>query len=212
MIKQAAIAALAFGGATLSAPAQAQTGRLCGFLAATDPTVQNGQTQSGILNGGPVSSADADALGEAVATISLKCTIQVGAANANHDGADAASAAGNPSLAVAYVNPTLVSFVSPPGQPVYLCSQVTVNGQVRYYNPVTAAFSVSPNTPCLEAMRQEVDPSPSLLEGLFATISDTIAPVMIGVVDPVLCPVLDGPLDPFESWWSRFWDCPPYDD
>ena len=93
-IAKGAAVALVAGGLNLAsvAPAGATPTiqRRCSFTSITDPTVENGQTQAGEVNGGPITDDS-----QAGATITITCTIQVGGANATHAGADSVSCAGS---------------------------------------------------------------------------------------------------------------------
>ena len=207
-IAKAALVVLAAASLNLgdALPASATPiGRLCSFLSITDLTVEGGQRQTGQTNGGPVT--DDTSVG---ATITLTCTIQVGAANNTHAGADAVALSNTGTGAALLAGQ--MSYVSPEGQPVYLCTQVSVNGTTYYWD--ASATGVHPNLPgnwsstgglCNEAIRQEIFPGP------FAPLLDIVDPILTGIVDPVVCPVL-AVLFPPEGDITGVWDCPPYDD
>ena len=217
-IAKAALVAIAAGSLNLTfvAPAGATPSdqRLCSFASVTDPTVENGQTQTGQINGGPVTD---ERLG---ATITLTCTIQVGGANSTHAGTDAVSLSNTgTNLAAAcvssdhspYWNTGFIcpgvgvtvagqaSYVSPEGQPVYMCTQVTVNGEVYYRDSVNATWSASASVTCSEAISQEILPGPlgpvfdilfPIIDGVLVTLFDALTQFEKDVVDPQLCPQL----------------------
>lgn len=119
-------------------PARAETGLVCKFTSTSDPSAEGNHT--GELSGGPL-FAD-----EPGAQIALRCTIQVG--EATHTAPDAAIATSPTTLAFAVVAPQAVTFTAPPGTPVYLCTEATVNGQPRYYDARTGQWSNNPQTEC----------------------------------------------------------------
>ena len=163
-MRKLVLVAVAFASAAFTIPAAEATPtiqRRCSFTSITDPTVENGQTQAGQINGGPITDDT-----QRGATITITCTIQVGGANATHAGADSVSCAGS-GTGVAEVA-CQASYVSPEGQPVYLCTQVTVNGTTYYWD--ASADPSDPNLPrgnwslsgglCNEAISQEIFPGP----------------------------------------------------
>ena len=166
----------------------------CSFLAVEDPTLPGSGIFSGVIAGGPVVS---DVVG---ATISIRCTLQVGAAASTHAGADSAVASSGSSTQAAVLLPTLVAYFAPPGAPIYVCTAVTINGTTYYSNG--SGWSTSTAASCQLATSQETDP-------ILQPIYDLVDGLLTGLVDPVLCPVLatffppDG--EPF-----GLWNCPPY--
>jgi len=154
-----ALFAGSLGLTALPPPAHAQTGFLCGFTSITDPTVE-GDVQIGEVDGGPLFAADVDNPGEETANIAIRCTIQVGAQGAVHSGVDAADVLSESTPAVTVLPPTAISYVSPPGTPVYLCTTAIVNGQVRYFNETednaTRGWSTSSASLCALAISQEI--------------------------------------------------------
>ena len=184
--------------------------RRCSFTSITDPTVENGQTQTGEVNGGPVTDDT-----QAGASITITCTIQVGGANATHAGADAVACSGN-GIGVAEVA-CQASYVSPEGQPVYLCTQVTVNGTNYYWD--ASAPGVDPNLPgnwsttgglCNEAISQEIFPGAlAPVIGLVFSLAGNRTPVLetieiektlLGSPTVVVSPDVESP---------RNWSCTP---
>lgn len=199
-IAKVAVAAAAVGGLQLGAvaPAEAQTGFLCGFASITDPTVE-GDVQTGEINGGPLAAADTDNPGEEAATIAIRCTIQVGAQGATHAGADAYAATSPTNPGVAVLPAHQFTYVAPSGSPVYLCSSAIVNGQIRYWDSVNdpvdttdGGWQTTSGHDCLLAISQEVDPGDG------------------SELDPIICPPLalvlgsDGDIE-------GVWNCPPYE-
>jgi len=170
-ITRAAVLAVVAGGVSLAAvvPAQAQVpttppaeGRRCTFASVTDPTLPDEEVQTGQINGGPLV---ADQPG---ATIQLICTLQTSAANQAHNGTDACAVIGTPSLQVATAGPATCSYASPEGQPVYMCSQVNINGVPYYWDgdPLSATagtWSLSSSVGCNLAISQEIFPGPICL-------------------------------------------------
>ena len=127
-------------------------GFYCGFASEYDPTIEGGQVQTGVINGGPMVATAPGA------SITLTCTIQVGGANSTHAGDDSVSRSGS-GTQVATVAPDRISYVSPPGQPVYMCNQVTINGTDYYLDDVNFTWAEeNPNVPCGEAIYQETYP------------------------------------------------------
>ena len=174
-VTKLAVLAVVAGSLSLAfvTPAEATpVGRLCSFTSVGDPTVENGQTQMGQINGGPVTDDT-----QAGATITLTCTIQVGAANSTHAGTDAVSLSGTGTGAASVAGQA--SYVSPEGQPVYLCTEVTVNGTVYYRDSVNATWSASASAACGEAISQEIFPGP------LGPVLDMLAPIVDPLVDIV---------------------------
>ena len=104
-----------------------------------DALVENPGTHNGALSGGPFVSADG-------ATMTVRCSVQVSAANSTHAGADAAAASATGSGVTALA--ATVSYVVPEGQPVFVCTQVTFNGVTFYYDETNGTFSLSPSVSC----------------------------------------------------------------
>ena len=217
MIKKIAIVAVAVGGLTLpfAAPADAtpSSRRICSFNSISDPTVEPG-TQIGQVNGGPITDSNL------LATMTLTCTIQVGGANNTHAGVDAASAsATGTNVAAACIHadhqefwdervcpgvgvtlpPTQISYTSTEGQPVYLCTEVSVNGTVYYYDDASGSWSASASATCGEAIQQDLIPEP-----LFSLINS-----ILEQVDPTICPFIAMAFPP-EGDVLGVYDCPPY--
>lgn len=160
MLGRIALAAVVASTLNLSvvAPANAQVdpvadGKRCGLASATDPTIEEGAVQTGIITGGPLVATAPGA------TISMRCTVQVGMSNSTHAGADSCSAATAPQLQSTALPPTLCTYAAPEGQPVFLCTEVTVNGMTWYWDgnpPGTGSWTPSSLGACLEAISQEI--------------------------------------------------------
>lgn len=217
-IAKAAVVAVVAGSLNLgfAAPAGATpVGRDCGFTSVTDPTVENGRTQVGQINGGPVGD---DA--QAVAGVTIACTIQIGADNSTHAGADAfrLSGSGIGTASVAGMG----RYVSPEGQPTYLCTEVTVNGATYYRDSANATWSTNPGVGCADAISQEVFPGPLdpvldtppmdsivlVIDGVATIVFDVLNQLENGIVDPLICPALTIFFPP-DGDVGVFYDCPP---
>lgn len=133
-------------GALLVAPAPAHAapyGQPCDYL----PFSSAGAAQTGWLYGGPIGDDTFP-----TAAITLRCSIQTGGTNSLHFGPDAVVLTGNGD-GTATIPPTLVSFVSEPGQPFYVCTQVTVDNFVTYFwDAVSETWSSSNVVPCAEGL------------------------------------------------------------
>jgi len=145
------LAIAGIGATSVTTPAQAQTGRRCGFSSEFDPT-QEGDTQTGEIHGGPIAN-DVNPGG----TIEIICSIHVGAANSTHAGTAAVSVSSGASTAVAILAPTVVSYVAPFGQPVFMCTRVRLdNSQTLYYDDQNGAFVSSNTAVCGIALYQDL--------------------------------------------------------
>ena len=133
-------------------PLPVADGFYCGFASEYDPTIEGGQVQTGVINGGPMVATTPGA------SITLTCTIQVGGANSTHAGDDSVSRSGS-GTQVAVVAPDRISYSSPPGQPVYMCNQVTINGTTYYWHDTDFVWSLTNDAPCGEAIYQETYPT-----------------------------------------------------
>lgn len=150
-LARVAVAATAFGSATLAVapPAQAQAeGVRCGLTSAADPTAE-ADIYTGELHGGPLTVT-----ADPTASITLKCTVQVGATGQVHAGPDAASASAS-GTGTAVLPPTAVSYAAPPSADVYLCTEVNVNGVTYYYDEANGIWSQSSSASCVLAISQE---------------------------------------------------------
>ena len=224
-MRKVVIAAVALASAAFAVPAEAQSdpvGRRCSFTSVTDPTVENGQTQTGQINGGPIGQPDNPA-----ATVTLTCTIQVGAANSQHSGGASVSCTATNTGATSLA--CQASYVSPEGQPVYLCTEVTISGKGTFYwdanlNEGAGGWSRTGGL-CNEAISQEIFPGPLapvldllfpildeiivIVDGVLTTVFDAITQLEKDVVDPIVCDALKD-LFPPDGDIPGFWDCPPY--
>ena len=205
-IAKAAVVAVAAASLNVAytAPAHATpAGRLCSFTAVTDPTVENGQTYAGQINGGPVT--DDTQVG---ATITLTCTIQVGAGNNTHAGADAVALSNTGTGAVSVAGQA--SFVSPDGQPVYLCTEVTVNGTTYYRDSVAATWSSSNTAACGEAISQEIFPGPlgPVIDIIFPITDAALAEMCLQAPGTIIPPYYERRPDGIYVLGIKVWDCP----
>ena len=173
------------------------SGRECSFTSVTDPTVENGQTQAGQINGGPIGD-----LNQPTATVTLTCTIQVGAANSTHAGADAVALSGTGTGFASVAGQA--SYTSPEGQPVYLCTQATINGTTYYLDETNSEWTFNSSAGCGEAISQEILPGP------LAPVFTIVDQLFVDVIDPTICPTLATLFPPEGDIPELGWDCPPY--
>lgn len=125
-------------------------GLTCGLVSTTDQ--QDPERQTGIVYGGPLVATDP------LATIQMTCTIQVGWMNTTHSGVDSCVAMSQPTVQVTVLPPSLCSYPYREDEPISLCTQVEVGGQVHYWDPTATggvldlpgAWSTSPDVPCVE--------------------------------------------------------------
>lgn len=140
-------AALSAGPATSSDPTRI-AGSSCGSDLVEDATAESGDVLTGSMYGGPI-YAGSEA--RPVTGVYLICTLQVGAENSTHAGADAASAA-TWGVGPTSVLPGSVSILAPVGVEVYQCSEVwidTNDGHVTLFlNALTQTFDPSPFVDC----------------------------------------------------------------
>lgn len=212
--RKAIALAVVAGGLNLAvvAPVQAQTldpaeGQVCGLVSITDPTIENGEVKVGEVQGGPLVATSA------AATIQLRCTVQVGASNSTHSGADTACVIESAtSIQTAVITPTPCWFPAQQGQPVFLCSQAIINGRDYYYDSFTGTFSPSSGTACTEAFAHDFS---------LGEVLELLDDVMTGLVHPVTCPVVGIPTfilpgiveisgGDIKVLGVHVWDCPPY--
>ena len=165
-------------------------GRACSFASVTDPTVENGETQTGQVNGGPLAAPES--------AVSMRCAIHVG--NGTHAGTAAVSASAGPERDVVALAPTPVSYLSPEGQPVYLCTQATVDGTTWYRDGDT--WTANSSSSCALAISQEIFPGP--LQPVLDLIDQ------LNCQDPCICEWLQI-LFPPEGDIPGIFDCPPYE-
>lgn len=146
MRKLAAVMLAVAGLWTTAGPAGAThvaSGNTCGFWSVTDSTAEPG-VQFGQISGGPVTATNTPA------TVTVKCTLQVG--SATHSGVDNATVAATGSQS-ATVPATFVNYLWDVGLPVYLCTEWTVtdvSGTATYYYD-GATFSTSSAVSCVQA-------------------------------------------------------------
>lgn len=180
---------------TAAARAPAAT---CGLVSVTDLFTDQ-QPEVGVLFGGPLAP-----VAPLAATVTMTCTVQTGAANAGHSGTDAVSA----TSPLATIGATAavaapVHFHAAEGQPVFVCTEVVVNGVTYYWDAAGLAWSTSSAVPCAQAIAQELYPL------LLTPALDALDPVS-DEIDPIVCPILEGPLiDVHRLIVGAVWDCPP---
>lgn len=223
---RAALLALVAGGLNLAValPAQAGPGnpvegRRCSFASVTDPAGED-EVQTGQVNAGPLVATAPGA------TIQIICTIQVGAANSAHNGANSCEVKSLVSIQTATIPPAedngaeppppLCSYLSPEGQPVYMCTSVIVNGVQYYWDatpPGTGSWTTSSGAFCDEAITQEIFPGPL---GPFLVLAESVLCSTLQTVGPLIPPGLEsiiyiGPDGDLYIGGIWIFDCPPYD-
>jgi hypothetical protein len=182
------------------APVHAETrihGVLCWFASLTDPSAEAG-TQTGEITAGPA-VIDDRATPPGVHSGHFVCTIQVGAANGTHAGADAAVVTGPESTAVIAAGGT-VTYNAPYYEPVWLCTEIVVDGQSLYFDDpndptVNGSFSTSSSAACGLAIDEGTD--------------DPTITAIGELIDSIICPVLAIVFPP-QGDIPGVWDCPPY--
>lgn len=142
--------ALAVGCAWPAAPVWANhvaTGQTCGL---SSMYVTGGpDQQNGYVSGGPVTAAEPGAV------VTIRCTVQVGAVGATHDGPDAAFASFM-QVQSATLPPSGILYLASAGQLVYLCTEWRVHTATGvgtyYFDSPTRVFSTSPSAACVLAL------------------------------------------------------------
>jgi hypothetical protein len=168
-------------------------GRRCSFSSVTEPAGEP-EAQVGQINAGPLAATAAGA------SIQITCTIQVGALNSTHAGADADSVTSTVGTQVASIpgteddQPPTISYISPENVPVFLCTEAIINGTSHYWDATVAeegpvdqldtatGWTTNPGALCNEAISQEIFPGPA-------------EPVVLLLDELVFCPLLDDVLD-----------------
>jgi hypothetical protein len=120
-----------------SGPARGYT---CGLLAVDSPNRESADDHVGLVYGSMAASVSG-------ASVTLRCTVQVGEPNSTHAGADAAQATNGPNLSSATVAES-VEFLVPEGQPLYVCTEVEINGTRYYWDAGVPAWSLSNGADC----------------------------------------------------------------
>ena len=187
MIARTVVTGLFAGCLSLVAvPAEAQlpgpvTGRACSFVGYS---VYTSPIDYVVINGGPLAAAAQGA------TISLRCTLQVGWANAAHAGADAVSVSSAPdSTRVTAVPPTPANYAIPGDAPYFLCTEATVDGTTYFRNGWDTTWSTNSGTPCsLGGCPQSTCLGPGLLVPLFDLVY-SILDQLLDSYDATVCPV-----------------------
>lgn len=174
-----------------SSPANGLT---CGLSAVTDPFV-GPDVHTGVLKGGPLTAFGS--------TVSMRCSIQAGGGNSTHPGEDIRAAASAPTLGTTVLSPTPESYQWPFGQPIWLCTEITVDGRPSYWDADTGQWSASPQVSCAQAVNQEIVPGPvGVLQPVVQAVDEATV-----VLDTVVCPLLVGPLSPLWPVWVYIWHC-----
>lgn len=115
-------------------------GFTCGLSSSADPVLEAG-TYTGFLFAQVMATPP-------MTTVSITCTVQVGASNSTHAGADAASLTGT-GMQTASVPAIPISYVWEFPQPVYVCTAWTVGATTYYFDGVN--FSASSSVGCVAA-------------------------------------------------------------
>lgn len=169
-------------------------GFTCGFVAVTDPFV-GPDVQTGVLAGGPLNTPGR--------TVSMECSIQAGGGNSTHSGGDIRTVTSPATVGSTLLAPSPQSYQWPLGQPIWICTQVTVDGVTSYWDAAGGAWSASSGVSCSQAATQEFIPGPG---GVMKPVVDTVD-ATYAVLDTVVCPLLDGPLSPLWPVWVYLWYC-----
>ena len=208
-MKKLALAALAFGAAAsfvtpATASAPANTDLLCGFTSATDPNPEAPEnTQTGELDGGPITQNG-----------TITCTIQVGNAGLHTDPDNGAKASATGTNGVTTLNPTLVSYTSPPNTNVYLCDQFTDASNVTYvFDDVDGAWEAAAgNTTAACRLAISAGTDDPLIQGIEEAIDGVICPVLAGVGPAGVAGVAEIQDDgDIAVAGDELWLCPPYE-
>jgi hypothetical protein len=176
-------------------------GFLCGFGSVPNPGTEPG-TQTGQVTAGPA-FIDDGATPPGVHSGNFICTIQVGLANSQHTGTDAAVVEGPTTTAVIAAQGQ-VTYTAALTDPVYLCTEIVVDGTHLYFNDpndptVNGSFDTSNTVRC--GLNNSDTPSEC---DFWCYIDTIICPVLALVFPPEGDIVLPDPI-------GKIWDCPPYD-
>jgi hypothetical protein len=130
-------------------PLPASAGRRCSFTSA------GSQRLTGEITGGPIGHPSGSN-----APTTLRCSIQTGAGSSTHAGTDsvAKTTSGTGS---ATLPPTLFDFDWPEGDPVHLCTEVTVGATTYYWNADDSTWSTSSTAGCQSAFDLHIAGTPS---------------------------------------------------
>jgi len=206
-VKKLAIAMFAAGAlatsfispASAAAPGPADSG--CGFTTATDNSPEApANSQTGVLYGGPIAQNG-----------TLTCTIKVNVGTHNGAYVNGASRSATGTNGTTILNPGVVSYVSPTGEPVYLCDQFNDGTTTWYWDGDLNAWTTNAAAPCELAISAGTDdpifdPINDLIESLDPTLCEVIK--LIPSVPPVLEITAEG--DVYVGG-VFIWDCPPYE-
>jgi hypothetical protein len=174
-------------------------GVLCDMTSTTDPNTEGGTTQFGEIHAGPLMLVDDSG---APGSGTLACTVQVG--ESTHVGTDQAGAAAH-GTGVVVLAPSIISYESPTGVAVYVCtSYIDDDGvTVLYWNSNGGFWTTSPNAACRQVQTTSggggiLTCTLDLVDSIgnrpfpgtpFETIDYTVATAFDGV-DYVICVVI----------------------
>ena len=184
--------------------APADTDLLCGFTSVSDPNPESPQSiQTGELDGGPIAQNG-----------TITCTIQVGYAGLHSDPDNGAKASATGTNGVTILNPTVVSYVSPPWTNVYVCDQFADSSGTTYvYDDVDGAWEFSGSSSAACRIAVSASTSEPAVEGLNESAGDAAdavsCPVLAGLAG--LSPVITiGPDGDVYANGEPVWTCAPY--
>ena len=198
-VARATVLAFVAGSLNLLCATQAQAahpvGRGCSFGSISDPNIEN--SQIGEISGGPVTAIERGTFAD-WSTVTITCSIHVG--NNLHDGVAAVTEKSDiDNDATALLEPRRISYVSPEGQIVALCSEVTIDGSTMYWEADADGWTHDPGAPCVVAVESEPgEPVWKIVADLVNLAFDTAA--LLG------CPILAG-WAVLRDLWSLIVDC-----
>jgi hypothetical protein len=209
-VRKIAIATLALGAVVSSfgtipsaSAATSADGRRCSFGSTTNPGAEP-DTQTGQIQAGPAVINDGGTP-PGVHSGHFVCTIQVSAST--HAGPDAASVTGPDTTGVIAAQGQ-VTYTAGDDAPVYLCTEIVVDGQSWYYDDptvvgATGTWTTSSSASC--GLATSLDPG-----------NDPTVLAIEGLIDAIICPVLAIVFPPegdvtLPDPVGKVWDCPPYD-
>jgi hypothetical protein len=168
----------------------------CGFMALTDPTAADPDTQLAEIDGGPMLLGGPTGL---PFSGTLVCTIQVGGGLPGDPDTASASAHGT---GVVVVPPTVVRYDAPIASYVYFCTEFVGDDGSHFYLVDTNDpnrpdyWSTDPATPC---------------EDLVETGGNDVPPEVWELLNALACPVLLAIDARLGTELAVFWqDCEPY--
>ncbi|HWL37812.1 MAG TPA: hypothetical protein VNQ77_16620 [Frankiaceae bacterium] len=183
----------------------------CFVLGALDHPEAPEHVMSGVITGGPVTQDG-----------TLTCTVKAGVSTHAGSYAYGVSAAADSAGGLALLPPRLVSWVAPPGEPIYLCEQFFDGNATYYWDAQTHTWTTDANARCEQglvtgASDPLVAPLVGVVEATEAAINDFWAHTDWMFCD--LFPLAQGDYGVFSVnsqgdvflLGEPFWDCPPYD-